>query len=79
MFDTKRLASITGMGLLIALACLANAQSASDQQSSPGDKKATKQAAGDKGSSEEDQAKALAKAVQNPVASLISVPLQSAQ
>jgi hypothetical protein len=71
----RRLASVILIGLLMALASVASAQSAQDQ-TSPGQKEPTKQAA-DQSGSEEEQTKALAKAVQNPVASLISVPLQN--
>jgi hypothetical protein len=74
----RRLASITVIALLIALSCLTSAQSAQDEQSSPGGgKESAKQTATDQSASEEEQAKTLAKAVQNPVASLISVPLQN--
>ena len=56
------LVSITGIaGLLVALTCPANAQSPAAAQTS----------------SDEEQTKELAKASQNPVASLISVPLQN--
>lgn len=60
--------------LLAALCVLARAQaSPEDKQGAPSDK----QAAADQSGSEEEQGKALARAVQNPVASLISVPLQN--
>lgn len=73
----RRLALITVVGLLIVISRLASAQSAQETQSSPAQKEPTKQAPADQSGSEEEQTKALAKAVQNPVASLISVPLQN--
>ena len=74
-----RVASITVMGFLIALASQASAHSGRQEQStSQGESSSRpKQAAADQSASEEEQAKSLAKAVQNPVASLISVPLQN--
>jgi len=74
-----RVASITVMGFLVALASQASAQSGREEQStSQGESSSRpKQAAADQSASEEEQAKSLAKAVQNPVASLISVPLQN--
>jgi hypothetical protein len=69
-----RFALISGAALLIANCALANAQSTpQDRQAAPSDK----QSPANQNASEEEQAKALAKAVQNPVASLISVPLQN--
>ena len=59
---------------LVVISSLATAQSTAQQSGpSPGDK----HAAADQSTSEEEQTKSLAKAVQNPVASLISVPLQN--
>ena len=67
----QRLASITVAAFLSVISCVANAQSSQQQnQSAPQGKQAP-------ANQEEEQAKALAKAVQNPVASLISVPLQN--
>jgi hypothetical protein len=51
--------------------------SAQGQQQENQARQPDKQAPADQSPSEEDQAKELAKAVQNPVASLISVPLQN--
>src|SRR5690348_768509 len=63
--------------LLTALLILIRTPSARCQQQGDQATQADKQAPADQSSSEENQAKALAKAVQNPVASLISVPLQN--
>ncbi len=64
---------------LIVISSLATAQSTTQQnESTSRDKQAaTDQKTPDQSASEEEQAKELAKAVQNPVASLISVPLQN--
>ena len=68
----QRLASIAVAALLAVICRLAKGQSQPQQKSSaPQDKEAPADA------SDENQAKAPAKAVQNPVASLISVPLQN--
>jgi hypothetical protein len=70
----QRLTSIAVAASLIVFSGVARAQSApQENQSAPQNKKTP----GDQNPSEEDQTKALAKAVQNPVASLISVPLQN--
>ena len=59
---------------LIVTCALSSAQSGQQENQ---DAQPDKRAPSDQSPSEEDQAKALAKAVQNPVASLISVPLQN--
>lgn len=70
----ERLASIAVAVLLAVICSLASGQSPPQEKSSaPQDKEAPS----DQNASDENQAKALAKAVQNPVASLISVPLQN--
>jgi hypothetical protein len=70
----ERLVSIAVAALLAVICALASGQSPPQEKpSAPQDK----QAPSDQNASDENQAKALAKAVQNPVASLISVPLQN--
>jgi hypothetical protein len=69
----QRLRSIAAAALLTVICVLASAQSPQQKSSAPQDKEAS----ADQNASDENQAKALAKAVQNPVASLISVPLQN--
>ena len=75
----KLLAFTAVAAWLIVISSLATAQSTTQpsESSSRGKQAATDQSTPDQSASEEDQAKALAKAVQNPVASLISVPLQN--
>lgn len=63
--------------LLAALLTAISAPSAQCQQQENRASQPDSQAPADQGSSEGDQANSLAKAVQNPVASLISVPLQN--
>ena len=75
----KLLAFTAVAAWLIVISSLATAQSTTQpsESSSRGKQAAADQSAPDQSASEEEQAKALAKAVQNPVASLISVPLQN--
>ena len=69
----KRLAFLVVAPWLLAIFGVTAAQSAPQQKQPP----PSQQAPADQSASEDDQAKKLAKAVQNPVASLISVPLQN--
>ena len=70
----QRLTSIAVAVLLTVTSVLANAQSPpQDKPSTPRDTRGPTE----QNASDEDQTKTLAKAVQNPVASLISVPLQN--
>lgn len=63
--------------LLAALLIVISTPGAQCEQQENQANQADSQAPADQSSSEEDQTKALAKAVQNPVASLISVPFQN--
>lgn len=75
-----RLASIAVAALFSVILAAANAQpSPRESQSAPQKQSAThdKQSAAHQAAPQDDQTASLAKAVQNPVASLISVPLQN--
>jgi len=70
----QRLASVAVAAVLAVMSGLASGQSPpQNKPSTPQDKRGPTE----QNASEENQTKALAKAVQNPVASLISVPLQN--